>query len=193
MVGVALGRDYAGQDCSLARALEVVGERWTLLVLRDCFFGVRRFTDLQAHLDISRAVLTARLADLVAAGLLERREYRPGRHEYLVTPEATALWPALYALAQWGERYRAPAGPRRVFVHASCATPVDDVGCCPRCTTRPGPGELEIHPGPAASRRRSDPVSRALRRPHRLLTRLPAGDEDRQPGRDRLPGARRRP
>jgi DNA-binding HxlR family transcriptional regulator len=74
-----LGSDYEGQDCALARALEVVGERWTLLVLRDCLFGVRRFSDLLAHLDISRAVLAARLADLVDAGLLERHEYRPGR------------------------------------------------------------------------------------------------------------------
>src|SRR5690349_24929986 len=87
-----LGTDYAGQDCSLARALEVVGERWTLLVLRDCFFGVRRFSDLRAHLDISRAVLSARLADLVEAGLLARREPAPGRVEYELTEQGLALW-----------------------------------------------------------------------------------------------------
>jgi DNA-binding HxlR family transcriptional regulator len=171
-----LGTDYAGQDCSLARTLEVVGERWTLLVLRDCFFGVRRFTDLLAHLDISRAVLTARLSDLVDAGLLERREYRPGRHEYVVTDDAVALWPALHALTRWGERYRAPDGPRRVFVHAACDTEVDDTGQCPQCRSHPGPADLEIRPGPAASHRRVDPVSRALRRPHRLLTPLPLAE-----------------
>jgi len=172
---MALGTDYAGQDCSLARALEVVGERWTLLVLRDCFFGVRRFTDLRDHLDISRAVLAARLADLVEAGLLERHEYRPGRHEYLVTPEALDLWPALYALSQWGERHRAPDGPRRIFVHAACDTALDAAGACPHCVVTPAPADLEIRPGPAASLRRDDPVSLALREPHRLLTPLPPG------------------
>lgn len=176
---MALGTDYAGQDCSLARALEVVGERWTLLVLRDCFFGVRRFGDLQAHLDISRAVLSRRLSDLVAAGLLARRESRPRRVEYEVTEQAVALWPAVYALAQWGERFRAPDGPRRRFVHTGCGTEVDAAGRCPGCAARPGPAELEIHPGPGATARRTDPVSRALHRPHRLLTPLPprAGQE----------------
>ncbi|WP_214405366.1 winged helix-turn-helix transcriptional regulator [Pseudonocardia lacus] len=172
---MALGKDYAGQDCSLARALEDVGERWTLLVLRDCFFGVRRFTDLQAHLDISRAVLTARLADLVAAGLLERREYRPGRHEYLLTEQGRALWPAVFALVQWGERFRAPNGPRRLFVHATCGATVDPTGACPGCGAHPGPEDLEIHPGPAASTRRDDAVSLVLRAPHRLLEPITPG------------------
>lgn len=175
---MALGKDYAGQDCSLASALEVVGERWTLLVLRDCFLGVRRFTDLQAHLDISRAVLAARLSDLIAAGLLERHEYRPGRHEYLLTEQAVALWPVLYALTQWGEQYHAPNGRRRIFAHVSCGTELDAFGQCPHCATRPAPGELEVRPGPAASHRREDRVSLGLRRPHRLLTPLPAGPGD---------------
>jgi DNA-binding HxlR family transcriptional regulator len=164
-----LGKDYAGQDCALARTLEDVGERWTLLVLRDCFFGVRRFTDLQAHLDISRAVLTDRLTDLVAAGLLERREYRPGRHEYELTEAGRALWPALFALLKWGDRYRSPDGRRRVFSHVPCGTELDDAGDCPHCGTRPDPGELEMRPGPAATQRRDDPVSRSLREPRRLL------------------------
>ncbi|MCW2720176.1 helix-turn-helix domain-containing protein [Pseudonocardia sp.] len=169
-----LGSDYSGQDCSLARALEVVGERWTLLVLRDCLFGVRRFTDLRVRLDISRAVLSARLADLVEAGLLERHEYRPGRHEYLVTAEGAALWPAVYALMQWGEQHRAPDGRRRVFVHTACDTEIDAGGRCPACATLPGPADLEMRPGPGAAFRRDDPVSRVLRRPHRLLTPVTA-------------------
>src|ERR687893_716024 len=74
-----LGSDYERQNCSLARSLEVVGERWTLLILRDLFFCVRRFTDLQRHLDIPRAVLSARLAALVDQGLVERRPYGGGR------------------------------------------------------------------------------------------------------------------
>ncbi len=167
-----LGTDYAGQDCSLARALEVVGERWTLLVLRDCLFGVRRFSDLLSHLDISRAVLAARLADLVDAGVLERREDRPGRPEYHVTPEGARLWPAVYALMRWGEQHSG-AGRRRMFFHTACATEIDDDGACPACGARPGPADLEIRPGPALAEHRADPVSRALRAPHRLLTPLP--------------------
>lgn len=176
-----LGSDYAGQDCSLARALEVVGERWTLLVLRDCLFGVRRFGDLVAHLDISRAVLAARLSDLVDAGLLERHAYRPGRDEYRVTASAIALWPALYALMRWGEAHRPPggrndrpsAGRRRLFVHLPCDTEIDEAGGCPHCGARPGPAELEMRPGPALVDRRRDAVSRALLAPHRMLDPLP--------------------
>jgi DNA-binding HxlR family transcriptional regulator len=78
---VPLPREYEAQSCPLARSLEIVGERWTLLILRDLFFGVRRFGELQARLDIPRAVLSARLATLVESGLVERRPYRPGRDE----------------------------------------------------------------------------------------------------------------
>jgi DNA-binding HxlR family transcriptional regulator len=168
-----LGKDYVGQDCALARALEDVGERWTLLVLRDCFFGVRRFTDLQAHLDISRAVLSARLADLVDDGLLERREPTPGRVEYELTEQGRALWPALFALLKWGERYRVAPGTGRVFSHVGCGGELDDTGACRRCAARPEPAEVEMRPGPASKPRREDPVSRSLREPHRLLTPTP--------------------
>jgi DNA-binding HxlR family transcriptional regulator len=173
---VPLGRDYADQDCAIARALEVVGERWTMLVLRDCFFGVRRFTDLRAHLDIPRAVLSDRLATLVDAGVLARRPYAAGREEYVITDDGLALWPALFTLAVWGERHRTgPGGGRRRFRHADC--PVDtgaDVGpggLCPACRAVPGPGELEMRvvDGPALDPT-DDVVTRALRRPHRLLT-----------------------
>jgi DNA-binding HxlR family transcriptional regulator len=168
-----LGSDYDGQDCSLARALEVVGERWTLLVLRDCLLGVRRFSDLLAHLEISRAVLAARLADLVDAGLLERREYRPGRDEYRVTEAGADLWPAVHALMRWGEQHRSPGGRRRVFFHTECDAEIDEAGACRRCGSRPGPVDLEVRPGPALVDRRYDAVSVALRKPHRMLTPLP--------------------
>ena len=103
---MALGTDYARQDCSLARALEVVGERWTLLILRDCFFGVRRFTDFAAHLDISQAVLTERLA-LVEAGLLRTGG---GHAAVRVTERGAASGRRLFAMTQWGEAERAPTG-----------------------------------------------------------------------------------
>ena len=165
-----LGTDYWRQDCSLARALEVVGERWTPLILRDCFLGVRRFSDLQAHLDISKAVLSARLDALVADGLLERSA--GGHPEYTLTDEALGLWPALYALTQWGERRTTPGAPRRIFRHVGCDDLAPD-GRCSGCGSTPAPGDLEIRPGPGADPTlRDDPVSVALREPHRLLTPL---------------------
>jgi DNA-binding HxlR family transcriptional regulator len=172
---MALGKDYQRQDCSLARALEVVGERWTLLVLRDCLFGVTRFSDLRGRLDIPRAVLADRLSALVAEGLLERRPYRPGRDEYLPTEQALALWPAIYALREWGERhYPPPGGRRRYFRHVPCDTDIDTTGRCPACGELPMPGELETRPGPGADLTlRDDVVSRALYSPHRMLTPLP--------------------
>ena len=105
-----LGKEYAAQDCALARALEVIGERWTLLILRDAFFGVRRFNVFQAHLDIPKAVLADRLRGLVDDGLLERRAdpQHAGRHLYELTPAGRDLWPALHALLVWGGRHRAP-------------------------------------------------------------------------------------
>ena len=170
---MALGKGYARQDCSLARALEVVGERWTLLVLRDCFYGVRRFGDLCAHLDIPRAVLAERLKALVAAGLLDRTPTATGHH-YVLTDRALALWPAVFSLAQWGEQQFSSAGPRRVFSHAVCGTDLATTGACPTCASIPGPADLVIRNGPGADPTlRQDPVSMALRRrPHRLLTPL---------------------
>src|SRR3954447_25250449 len=99
-----LGKDYGGQDCGLARALEIVGERWSLLIVRDAFYGVRRFTDFQQHLDIPKAVLSDRLNGLVAAGVLERHPdpRRPGRFVYALTGAGLELWPALHALLVWG-------------------------------------------------------------------------------------------
>ena len=171
---MALGVDYVKQDCSLARALELVGERWTLLILRDAFFGVRRFTDFAGHLDISKAVLAQRLSALVQQGLLTR-EPTGGRDEYLLTDRARTLWPALYALSQWGEMQTAHDAPRRLFFHVDCGTRIDSAGWCATCRTTPGPQDLEIHPGPGADFSvRDDPVAKTLRHPHRLLQPLGA-------------------
>jgi DNA-binding HxlR family transcriptional regulator len=172
---MALGLDYAKQDCSLARALELVGERWTMLILRDAFYGVRRFSDFQAHLDISKAVLAQRLAALVEQGLLVRSP-AGGREEYEPTGAALALWPAMFALAQWGERQTSPDNPRRLFAHTRCDAVIDATGRCPSCGGVPPPVELEIRPGPGADFSvRDDAVSRALRTPHRLLEPLAPG------------------
>jgi DNA-binding HxlR family transcriptional regulator len=165
-----LGTDYERQDCSLARSLEVVGERWTLLILRDAFLGVRRFTDFQAHLDISRAVLSARLDALVADGLMTRTG--TGHPEYALTEEALGLWPALYALGQWGERRTTPGRPRRLYRHVGCGELGAD-GRCSACGALPAPGDIDVRPGPGSDPTlRDDAVSAALRTPHRLLEPL---------------------
>jgi DNA-binding HxlR family transcriptional regulator len=164
-----LGKDYERQDCALARALEVVGERWTLLIVRDSFYGVRRFNDYQAHLDIPKAVLSERLARLVETGVLERRPdpHHGGRHLYELTPAGRDLWPALHALLVWGSRYRSPNS--RVFKHAACGTTLDDRGYCTECQSTPGPADILTAPRHRRAPVRDDPVTIALRAPHRLL------------------------
>jgi DNA-binding HxlR family transcriptional regulator len=109
-----LKREYPDQNCSIARTLEVVGERWTLLILRDVFLGLRRFDQLQESLGIARNVLTERLNRLVDEGILERVPYseRPVRHEYRLTPKGIDLNVALAALRQWGDRYLCEEPPR---------------------------------------------------------------------------------
>jgi DNA-binding HxlR family transcriptional regulator len=167
-----LGKDYADQDCALARALEVVGERWTLLILRDAFLGVRRFNEFQAHLDIPKAVLADRLSALVAEGVLERVRdpEHGGRSLYRLTPDGRELWPAIFALMSWGSRHREPNS--RVFLHASCETLLDDDGRCPRCEVMPPPDEILTMPRKGRKPGRTDSVALALRAPHRLLEPL---------------------
>jgi len=164
-----LGKDYKRQDCALARALEVVGERWTLLIIRDAFYGVRRFNDFQVHLDIPKAVLSDRLNGLVEDGILERLPDpgHAGRHVYDLTAAGRDLWPALHALLEWGDRHRAPGS--RVFQHAACGTVLGAGGFCPACRQTPGPEDILTRPRAGRRRLRDDPVARALRTPHRLL------------------------
>lgn len=166
-----LGKDYEGQDCALARALEVIGERWTLLILRDAFYGVRRFNDFYAHLDIPKAVLSDRLGGLVEDGVLQRRPdpQHAGRHLYELTAAGRDLWPTLHALLVWGGKHREPNS--RVFEHAPCGTQLDDHGHCRTCGMTPDPREIISAPRRARRRRavRDDPIATALRVPHRLL------------------------
>jgi DNA-binding HxlR family transcriptional regulator len=164
-----LGKDYERQDCSVARALEVVGERWTLLIVRDALFGVRRFNDFQVHLDIPKAVLADRLNGLVERGILVRTPDpdHAGRHLYELTAAGRGLWPVVYSLLIWGSSHRARSG--RVFTHADCGTPLDRHGACPECAVTPEPGDVTITPREGRRTFRDDPVTVALRGPHRLL------------------------
>ena len=108
-----LRRDYDGQNCSIARALEIVGERWTLLIVRDAFLGLRRFDEFQENLGIARNVLTDRLNRLVDEGILERVRYseRPERFEYRLTRKGRDLHLALTGLRQWGDTYLSEKPP----------------------------------------------------------------------------------
>jgi DNA-binding HxlR family transcriptional regulator len=181
---VALPRTYTTQACSLARSLELVGERWTLLIVRDAFYGVRRFSDFLAHLGIPRAVLTERLASLVAAGILERLPGPGGHDEYATTEKGRALWPVVHALTAWGDAYCAERGPRRVFRHTACDATIDAAGVCPACGRTPDLAELTVRPGPGlAGEAVNDSVTAALATPHRMLEPL-----DTRPARAAVPG-----
>jgi DNA-binding HxlR family transcriptional regulator len=170
---MALGKDYATQECSIARALEIVGERWTLLVIRDALYGVRRYNDFLVHLGIPRAVLAARLQALTAEGILEKRRYQesPPRDEYVPTERGIALWPTLRSLGRWG-REQFDQEQVRVFRHAACGTELGSYGECPACGTIVPVPDVVMEPGPGADPDPADPVSRALLRPKRRLTPL---------------------
>jgi DNA-binding HxlR family transcriptional regulator len=141
--------DYAGQSCSIARALEVVGERWTLLILRDAFYGVRRFGDFVTRIGLPRAVLTNRLNALVEHEVLTRVAGPNGHDEYELTDKGTKLFPVIRDLMNWGNEFYSPAGPRRVFKHAADEGDLDPDGRCAHCgqtvtvadtLSAPGPG-----------------------------------------------------
>jgi DNA-binding HxlR family transcriptional regulator len=147
-----LGREYEGQVCSAARTLELVGERWTLLILRDAFLGIRRFGEFQESLGVARNVLAARLERLVDEGVMERRRYqeRPERFEYRLTEKGIALWPVLIALTQWGDAYTTDDehGPPMRFLHRGCGGTLDDHLSCDACGERLSPRDIEVRPGP---------------------------------------------
>ncbi|MEV0849479.1 helix-turn-helix domain-containing protein [Streptomyces sp. NPDC049954] len=168
---MALGKDYAQQQCSVARALEVVGERWTLLILRDAFYGVRRYNDFLGHLGIPRAVLAARLQTLTEHGLMEKRRYQesPPREEYVLSERGRALWPTLHSLGLWGRESFGEGAPLREFRHRDCGTPIGVWGECPQCGRAVALEEIDMVPGPGLDPDPRDPVSRVLLAPRPLL------------------------
>ena len=146
-----LRREY-DQICSVARTLEVLGERWTLLIVRDVFNRRRRFDEIQENLGIARNVLSARLAWLVEEGILEKRSYqqRPTRYEYFLTEKGLDLWPVMISIMHWGDRHLADAGPPVVIRHKLCGGVVDDRGSCERCGKRLGARDAYTEHGPGA-------------------------------------------
>ena len=170
-----LGKDYDGQDCSIARALEVIGERWTLLIVRDALYGVRRFSDFHAHLDVPKAVLSQRLSSLVEHGILERQPDpdHAGRYLYELTAAGCDLWPVLYAMLVWADSHDFPNSRR--FVHNVCGTELDRSAACTACGITPDVDEIVMQPRRGRRNLRDDPVAVALRQPHRLLEPINVG------------------
>jgi DNA-binding HxlR family transcriptional regulator len=147
-----LNREYEGQNCSVARALEVVGERWTLLIIRDVFLGLRRFEQFQKSLGIARNVLTDRLNRLVDEGILERVRYseRPERYEYRLTQKGRDLNLALAGLRQWGDKYISEKPPKLLRRKADKKPVV--VALVPKGSDVLRAEELELVPGPGQTR-----------------------------------------
>ena len=159
-----LGSDYKGQNCSIARTLELVGERWTTLILRDVFLGVRRFEELQGDLGVARNVLAARLERLLAAGVLEKVPYqsRPLRHEYRLTEKGLDLWPVLFELMRWGDRHASsPGGPPVLVRHRGCGGIIGERRICGRCSQPVGIADVRAELGPGAGEEHS-PRARAI-------------------------------
>jgi DNA-binding HxlR family transcriptional regulator len=157
--------NWSIDNCTIGRAMEILGERWTVVVLREVFTGVRRFDDMRQRTGIPRQVLANRLAGLVAHGILRREPYRePGarvRHEYRLTDKGFDLYPVLVAVGDWGDRYLTDAGgPPLRTVHADCEAQVHAVLQCEaghhiatmrQIQPRPGPGAVYLGPTGDAS------------------------------------------
>ena len=138
------------QPCSLARSMAVVGDRWTLLVLRDCFLGVRRFEAFEQRLGITRHILTDRLKKLVEHGVLYKQAYqqRPLREEYRLTEKGLALHPVILALVHWGDTYMADRqGPPVVHVHKGCGQAMQPVTTCSCCGEAVGARDIRVEVG----------------------------------------------
>lgn len=151
-----LQRDY-NLDCSIARTLELIGERWTLLVIRDVFMGNRRFDEMQESLGVARNVLSSRLGRLVDEGILERRPYRqrPERHEYFLTEKGLDLWPVLIAMIGYGDKhFSGSLGPPVEIRHRGCDGRVNDRRICERCGA-----ELQVRDAYAVPTRESAQVA----------------------------------
>jgi DNA-binding HxlR family transcriptional regulator len=147
-----LRNDYADQHCSVAGTLELIGERWTVLIIRNAFFGIRRFDDHQRQLGVARNVLQSRLERLVEEGILRRERYqeRPERYEYRLTRKGVDLWPVVVSLMQWGDRHVFTDGAPLVLSHKECGGGVDAHRRCERCGAELNAWDVEPAMGPGA-------------------------------------------
>lgn len=155
------------ENCSLARTMAVVGDRWSLLILRDAFLRVRRFEDFESSLKIARRVLAERLAHLVGQGVLAKLPYqeRPVRYEYRLTEKGLALYPALIALVHWGDHYYADEnGPPIIHRHRTCGHDFRSVMTCGACGEALDPRDVETRPGRGRRPGNTIPASRSRSR-----------------------------
>ena len=146
-----LGKAYDSEVCSIARALEVVGERWSLLIIRNALFaGSTRYSDFQRNLGIATNVLAARLEGFVEAGIMRRHRYseQPELYEYLLTEKGRDFAPALIALTEWGDRWAAPDGPPIRYSHTVCGSDVTHDVVCATCGRVHDLAEVQARPGP---------------------------------------------
>ena len=149
-------RDFPRESCSIASTLEVIGERWTMHVLREAFLGVRRFEDFRRNIGVARNILSDRLSTLVDEGILRRELYseHPPRSEYRLTRKGVELYGILVELMKWGHRYApAPDGPAVLLRHRGCGSVIEPVLACPECGEPVHAWDLEALPGPAMTRR----------------------------------------
>jgi DNA-binding HxlR family transcriptional regulator len=170
-------KSYASMPCPIARSLERVGEWWSMLILRDAFYGLTRFDEFQKSLDVPPNTLSRRLDALVEAGLLARRRYseRPPRDEYVLTDAGRDFRPVLLALLAWGNRHFAPEGPSVVLADAETGQPIEPV-LADRATGRVlEPGSYVVMAGPAAGPRTRERFAARDRREH---AREPSHDGD---------------
>ena len=153
-------RDIGEQTCSIARTLSVIGDRWSMLILREAFLRTRRFEDFQSHLGATRHVLADRLQKLVEHGIFERVRYqeRPSRYEYKLTDKGRDLYPIIVSLAGWGDKWMAgDDGPPIELVHKACGHPMIPVHACPQCGETVTARDVTPRPGPALRGTRSEP------------------------------------
>ena len=146
---------YSAENCSIARTLQVVGERWSLLILREAFYGNCRFEQFQQRIGLARNLLATRLATLVEHGILDRQSYQePGqraRPEYRLTAKGKELYPILVALLDWGDRHVAdPEGPAITLHHRDCGAPVHAQISCDAGHDHLTPRDVTATPGPGA-------------------------------------------
>ena len=160
-----LGKTYDSQVCSIARALEVVGERWSLLIIRDALFaGSTRYSDFQRSLGIATNILKDRLDSFVDAGIMQRHQYseQPGLYEYVLTEKGRDLAPSLIALTEWGDRWSAPDGPPILYSHTVCNSAISHETVCASCGRVDDPAEVQARPGPGMSADRLELMAKLM-------------------------------
>lgn len=158
-------KELDSEACSIARTISVIGDRWTLLILRDCFLRIRRFEAFQEKLGITRPLLAERLQKLVQAGVLEKMPYqeRPVRYEYRLTQKGLDLYPVLMSIVHWGDAHMAgEAGRPLLHRHKGCGHLFDPVMTCSECGEPLDPRAVAVEPGPGA-RRPAVPPKAAVR------------------------------